>query len=120
MARDIVIIATRKAQDGTLSFDAVLWLATPPVLVKADPTRISLASGIALNPTTQAELDAIRAGTITEQLYTVTAPAAATANQVAAIILAGLVAAQAALNATAPTKDYTGTYHDSAAGWTVS
>lgn len=119
MARDIVIIRTEKAQDGTITLTAVLWLSTPAVLVKADATRTSLASAIATNPTTAPELQAIKDGTITEQMYTVNAPAGTTNAQVGAILLNGLNAAQAALGGRAPSKDYTGTFHDSVAGWTV-
>lgn len=119
MARDIIIIKTEKAQDGTITFTTALWLTTPTVLVKVDQSRTSLASVIATNPTTAAELQAIRDGTITEQSYTVTAPAGTTNAQVGSILVNGLNAAQAALNGRAPAKDYTGTFHDSVAGWTV-
>lgn len=119
MARDIIIIQTEKAPEGTITFTCVLWLATPAVLVKADASRTSMAVGIPTNAPSAPELQAIKDGTITEQSYTVTAPAGSTAAQVGAVLVNGLNAAQAALNARAPVKDYTGTYHDSSTGWTV-
>jgi hypothetical protein len=119
MARDIVITKTEKALDGVITLSCVLWLTTPASLVKADAARTSLASTIGTNPTTQAELDAIKAGTITEQAYTVTTPPGTTANAVGALLLAAFNAAQTTLNGRALAHEYTGSYHDSAAGWTV-
>jgi hypothetical protein len=119
MARDIVITKTDKAQDGTITLSCVLWLTTPVSLIKSDSARTSAASGIATNPATASELQAIRDGTITEQAYSVSTPSGTSALAVGALLLAALTAAQTTLAGRALAHEYTGSYHDSIAGWTV-
>ncbi len=120
MARQIVILSATKV-GSDFHVTAVFWLATPANLVVPNPNATSAVPPVAVVAwgITSAELAAIQAGTVTEQLFDsgLFASTRSLAQDEAALV-ALYTAAQAALNATAPGAKVIGAYYDGSA-WTL-
>lgn len=123
MARQIIVIDYSQAS-ATVNIACVFWLTAPAARVVPVPnftSRIPVqGSGISWG-ITPAELAALQAGTVVEQMFSTQFPMAGNSN---AIMQAGLLAsynsaqAQLAASANAGTH-YVGASLDSVAGWSL-
>lgn len=112
MAKQIIILE-RLNEPSDMNFRYVLWATVPPTRVSAyaDATAISAFKGA-----TQAEIDALKAGSVVERMglasFTIGTPIAT----IQAFLLAQFATFQAQITAANPTVRY-GTFHDGTS-WT--
>lgn len=119
MAREIIITGMHLQPDGSTSLKWVFWLTVPTNLqslylngTSSLPASTTVSWGI-----TPSEAAEFTTGALTEQGNTGIIPASETVSAVGTYLLNAYTAAQTALNATAPTLQYIGTYYDSSLGW---
>lgn len=118
MARQIIVLATRKGNNGTdFVIEVAYWLATPATLVRADASRVSAVPSAAPWSCTAAELAALQAGTVTEVLDAPQLPGPVAAIESA--LVTRYQAAQAALDARAVAHNYAGSSWDGTT-WTLT
>jgi hypothetical protein len=113
MAKEVIILDTN-AQDGAiLQMSALFWFAAPAG--KERPT----SGGSQWTGASQAEHDAIRAGTVIEESRTLQVPKSMTAAQIKAYLLSIWTDRQAYL-ASLPTRgQYYGVFYDGVNGWSA-
>lgn len=116
MARQIVVLETRKGGDGITQVNGVMWFpiaATAARLPKAG--YVSGLNGLATNPVTAQEQAALEDGSVREEAFAVPYPSTVTLAQVKADLINRYAARATAIAAEPAIRQFYGLTYDGSA-----